>query len=193
MTFTEKQAKIAKALSENPKTLDDLSKELVMKEQVIKENLDKMIEKEVLEKKGNQYVLPKEISEQIGKKPENHKFLATMFIEGQSKQKKALENAHKDMIKRLKKDKVIRLLSIDEEDIEKQEDYYSVLFEVEFSAKNFEDVCYAVLNYGPSSVELIEPEEYTIDMTEAQGTLNDVATIMQAYMQEIAKKRIKGK
>ncbi len=55
---------------------------------------------------------------------------------------------------------------------------YSMVVEVEFAARKFETLVYLILNYAPSSVEILEPSEIRIKMGEAQGILNSLSELV---------------
>lgn len=59
------------------------------------------------------------------------------------------------------------------------ESIYSVFVEIEFSAKNFEGVLGYILDFGPSSIEILEPDEIRISSAELQGILNDLISNIQ--------------
>jgi hypothetical protein len=58
---------------------------------------------------------------------------------------------------------------------------YSYVVELELLASNFDKLFFLVLNYGPSSVEIFEPEKISLDMGEAQGILNAVADMLHNF------------
>jgi hypothetical protein len=55
---------------------------------------------------------------------------------------------------------------------------YSKVVEIEFIARRFENLVYLILNYAPSSIEILEPAVLKVDMGEAQGILNSLAELV---------------
>lgn len=58
---------------------------------------------------------------------------------------------------------------------------YSQVAEVVVEAESFEDAITLVINYGPTYVQLEEPDVYELSLKEGQETLQDVADIMRKY------------
>ena len=119
---------------------------------------------------------------------EGQVFRAHIIIEGQSKEKPALEYAIKDLLSKMEKDKIVDLSNVREDKIVKDGDIYSTLFEADISTKSFEDIVYVILTYGPSSIELEPFKDYTLTRTEAQGISMDIASILQAYASTLIQK-----
>ncbi len=58
---------------------------------------------------------------------------------------------------------------------------YSEVLDVELVAENFDKLVYLVMNYGPSAIEILEPKNITMDMGEAQGVLNSLASMIHTF------------
>jgi hypothetical protein len=58
---------------------------------------------------------------------------------------------------------------------------YSYVVEMEVFAVNFDRLVSLVINYAPSSVEIISPEEISIDMGEGQGIVNTVSEMIHKF------------
>lgn len=58
---------------------------------------------------------------------------------------------------------------------------YSHIVELEAVAKNYESLINIVMNYAPSSIEILEPEKLEMDIGEAQGILNSIADMMHKF------------
>ena len=58
---------------------------------------------------------------------------------------------------------------------------YSKVLELEMAARSFDALVFIVLNYAPTSVEVLEPEKVSMDMGEAQGILNTMAETMHSF------------
>jgi len=58
---------------------------------------------------------------------------------------------------------------------------FSCVAEIEIVAKNFDKLVYIVMNYAPSSIEVLEPEKIVLDEGEAQGILNSIADVLHRF------------
>ncbi len=64
----------------------------------------------------------------------------------------------------------------------KIETAYSCVMELELVTQTYDQLIYLVMNYGPSSIEILEPEKLKIDMGEAQSILNSVAEMIHKFV-----------
>jgi len=60
---------------------------------------------------------------------------------------------------------------------------YSKVVELELVSRRFEDLVYIVMNYAPSSVEILEPACLKMEVGEAQGILNNLAELIHKFAQ----------
>ncbi len=58
---------------------------------------------------------------------------------------------------------------------------FSMTCEIELIAPNFDNLLQVVLEYGPSAIEIIEPSELKMKISEAQGVLNSVSQMMHKF------------
>ena len=58
---------------------------------------------------------------------------------------------------------------------------YTLTCEVELISKKFDDLAQIVIEYGPSSIELLEPLKFNIDAGEAQSILNSFSRVMHDF------------
>ncbi len=98
--------------------------------------------------------------------------------------KSSLEN----LINKLEKDSRVKLYKKEFspiEEVEKPmkniEKGFSQICETELITKNFDNLVQIVIEYGPSSVELLEPKRLEIDQGEAQGILNTISEMMHRF------------
>jgi hypothetical protein len=64
---------------------------------------------------------------------------------------------------------------------EKGKDAYSQVVEIELVTRRYENLFYLVMNYAPSSIEILEPAQLKIDMGEGQGILNSLAELIHTF------------
>ena len=55
---------------------------------------------------------------------------------------------------------------------------YSITCEVSLVSKNFDNLSQIAIEYGPSAVEIIEPNSVTLKIGEAQCVLNSISNMM---------------
>lgn len=60
---------------------------------------------------------------------------------------------------------------------------YSQVCEVECTVDEFSSLIEIVMNYGPTMIDILGPDEITLDLTEAQESMNLVAEMMQKFLQ----------
>ena len=68
------------------------------------------------------------------------------------------------------------------------EEASSVIVEFELLTLNYDRLLYVVFNYGPSSIEILEPDHIKMDAGEAQGIANSLAAVIH----KIASSQIGG-
>ena len=191
--FSRNQAKIAKTLAEGEKTAKELRDDLGLPLHEVEGDLAKLIKLKTVEKLGGyptKYQAVEAVRRGVmGKKPTAAQiFRAHAIIEGQSKDKKALEDATTHLMNQMAKDKVVTITNAQKDEVVKEDEVYTNLFEVDIASKRLEDMVYFVLTYGPSSIELEPMEEYTVDPSEAQGILMDVASVLHSYASTLVQK-----
>lgn len=59
---------------------------------------------------------------------------------------------------------------------------YSIVAEIECAVQRYEDLFSIVMNFGPSSIEILEPTRLGIDIGEAQGILNSLADLIHKFV-----------
>jgi hypothetical protein len=60
---------------------------------------------------------------------------------------------------------------------------YSYIVELEMVTRNFETLLFIVMNFAPSSVEILEPSELKIDMGQAQNILVATSAMIHKFAQ----------
>jgi len=58
---------------------------------------------------------------------------------------------------------------------------YSLTCETELITKNFENLVQIVVEYGPSSIELLDPKRLEVNCGEAQAVLNTISQMMHRF------------
>jgi len=58
---------------------------------------------------------------------------------------------------------------------------FSQAVKVEFVVKNLDELVDVVIEYGPSSLEILEPKEIKLNTAEAQSVINSIAAMMHRF------------
>jgi hypothetical protein len=132
--------------------------------------------------------MDKKTEEQVRKRMKEGWIRTSMMIEAMAVSKDAVESALKKHVERLEKEKcllVYRKNFQDTGEVEKPlpniPKGFSQVVEVDAVAENFDRLVYIVLNYAPSSIEILEPKKVDVDIGQAQGILNTIATMIHRF------------
>ncbi len=98
--------------------------------------------------------------------------------------KKSLEKH----LKKLSEDRRVRVLKTEMSEVEKIENFserireaFSVIADAEIETNRFDNLLQIVIEFGPSSVELLSPDRIELSISEAQGILNSVSSVMHRF------------
>ncbi|MBN2013772.1 MAG: hypothetical protein JW778_01195 [Candidatus Altiarchaeota archaeon] len=116
--------------------------------------------------------------------------LGRLFIEVQSNDREAAEKALKKTIfEGLAGEKHVKLMYAKLYDIQKYKDkdseFFSGVVEIKLLVMDFRWFVSVVMRYGPSAIEIMEPDKVTLSMDEMQSLLADVSEIAQTYSSKI--------
>lgn len=105
-------------------------------------------------------------------------------VEVMAVEKDVTEEALKEHMKKIKREKGIKIYKEKFDSAEKtgkkikDKDIYTQVVEFEFIVENLRKLVDFVMLYGPSALEIMEPEKIEIKMGEAQEMVNRVATVI---------------
>ncbi|MBD3388903.1 MAG: hypothetical protein GF416_07535 [Candidatus Altiarchaeales archaeon] len=113
--------------------------------------------------------------------------LAKVYLEVQGNDleaaKKALENT---IFNKLGAEENVNLLEVKMYDILKEEgDHFSGVSEIHLVADDFRHFITTILRYGPSAVEITEPEEVTLNTEQMHNIVADVSDFTHMFSQQI--------
>jgi hypothetical protein len=120
------------------------------------------------------------------------KVRAVLILEIMGRPAEHLKESFRGYLDQLKQDQRIQLISEQVHEPKKVEgldegvEMYTAFAEVELKTFNLISLAEIVFDYMPSSVEILEPEEVTFNIGEANNFLNDLAGRLHKY-DEIAK------
>lgn len=129
--------------------------------------------------------------EELEKRLKDGWIKTVMMLEVMAVTEEATTDALDKHIENLRKEKKTYLYKKDFQDMRtienpfpKIERAYSKVVSVELVAQDFDTLVYLVMNYGPSSVEILEPEKIVLDMGEAQGVLASISGLIHKFAQQ---------
>jgi hypothetical protein len=122
------------------------------------------------------------------KKVKNGWIRSWMMIEAMAINKEAVRTALEKHMKNLAGEKNIIILKRGDGEIKQVEspfpnikEAYSQVIELDVLTLNYDTLIYIVLNYGPSAVEILEPNKIVLGQGEAQGILNTLAALVHRF------------
>ena len=125
---------------------------------------------------------------EIRKKIKDGWILSSMAIEVLAATKEAAESALEKHVEKLEKEKkaeVTKKVWGENQEVEnplpKIEKAFSYIVNLEILTQTFEALLYLTMHYAPSNVEILEPTHMKINLAEAQGILNSVASLVHQY------------
>ncbi|MEM0372446.1 MAG: hypothetical protein QXO69_01195 [archaeon] len=183
--FSQEEQKIAKLLLAHPKTAEELRKESSLTLPQVNEALKKLIKLRLVERTEDEKYKLVSIVEQgvrgksAGEVIDNYRVKLT--IEALSQSKEALEKQMELLESKLRSERV-RVHSLERASAEQQGENFTSFISLDCSATSFSDVINLIINYGPSSIELVKPKEVRLSLSEAQEALNEVASAVHYYI-----------
>jgi len=186
--FSDEQKKIALLLLHEPKTAEELNKQLNIPYDKLIMELKGMLKMKVVSKEGfpTKYRLKENIAEEVRRRKkiseeDSFKLRLKVFIEMQAIEEELLKKQMDKLSKAIENDKEFTVYSIEKAEIVKEGEYYSSYLEVNFSVKNFTALVKFMFFYGPSSVEIIKPDKIEFSAQDLQDGLVDMSEMIQKY------------
>lgn len=116
-----------------------------------------------------------------------------MLFEVQASNEETAKSAMKKHIEALKKEEGIEVIEEKEDEVMEMEaperlkekgieKLYSLIYEVVILSPRLDDVVYAVLNYAPSAIEVLAPDEIKIKMGDLQNALASIADMLHKIL-----------
>jgi hypothetical protein len=132
--------------------------------------------------------MDKKVEGLIKKKMKEGWIKANMMIEAMAISKEAVENALKKHVEKMEGEKDMMVYHKDfsgTNEVERPTPNiskgFSQVVEVEAIFENFDKLINMVLAYGPSSVEILEPDKINMKVGEAQGIVNNLAMLIHRF------------
>ncbi len=196
--YSEAQKRIALLLMHEPKTIEQLNQQLAIPYDQLMEEIKGMLKLGVVVKDGfpTQYRLKEEIADKARKRKElaevdDHPVRLKVTIEAQAPERSTVEKALKDIEVALRKEKDFVIYDCVLEKLIQAGNHYSSFLEVNLSTKNFRAIMRLLFFYGPSSIEVLKPDKWTINADDLQDGLVDAANMVYGYNDYIIKQMTK--
>ena len=190
VVFSDEQKKIALLLLNEPKTEEELNKQLNIPYDKLVNELKKMLNLGVLLKEGypTKYRLRQDIIAEVQKRKsiaeQDHFRIRVRAIIELKAVEKTLLKKHMGKIKdALKKEETFTIYGIEEAEIVEEADgeMYSSFLELNLSVKDFPAMIRLLFYYAPSSIEVIKPSKIEMSQYEFQEGLIQLSDIFQKY------------
>lgn len=188
--FSEEQKKIALLLLSEPKTEEELHKQLNMPYDRLGIDLKEMIKLGLILKDGypTKYRLRADIVEELRKRKkiaeeDSFKIKVRAIIELKAVEETLLKRHIEKIKEALGKEKSFTIYGMTEAPIVEEDDMLSSFIEVTFTAKDFPALIGFLFYYGPTTIEVIKPSKIDISQAEFQDGLVFLSEIFQKYAQ----------
>jgi len=192
--FTEEQKRIAMLLLHEPKTIEELNKQLNLPYNKLSEELKEMLKKEVITKEGfpTKYKLKENIAEEVLRRKkvsetDDSALRLRAYIEMQAIEETLLKKNMDKIAEAMQKETVFTVYSLEKAKVSQQEEYYSSYIEVNLSVKDFASLIKFMFFYAPSSIEVLKPEKVSFSAHDLQDGLIDMTDMINKYSNYIAK------
>ncbi len=106
----------------------------------------------------------------------NDKIVVRFIIEVMGRPKEVVQKTLEKVCSFIEERHKIVSKEISDVSIVENSNLLSAFLEVEFEVRNFEELFLAILDFGPTVVEIIEPSKIVIDAGELQAVISDLIT-----------------
>ena len=181
--YTAEQQKIAKLLLEKPRTLEELRESLGLDASSLNKELSGLIKLRVIERKEEKYKLIDIVEKAVkgaSSKPIEGKFQTHFIIEATSQDKESVEKQLGLLEEKIKKENV-RVDDLKRLEAIENQGFYNAYIEVTISADTLFDMIGFIINYGPSSVEVIKPKSIELTAKQLQDIQQQISSAVYYY------------
>jgi hypothetical protein len=193
--FSDEQKKIAVLLLNEPKTEEELNKQLNIPYDKLTFELKTMLKLNLIVKEGypTRYRLRQDIVDKIQERKkiseaDAFKIRINAIIEFKAIEKSLLKKHLKKIKSAIEKEKLLTVYDIEEAEIIEEDDMYASFLDVNFTVKNFPALVKFLFYYGPTSIEVLQPSKVQMPSYELQEGLIELSEIFQKYATFFTKK-----
>ena len=191
--FTEEQKRIALLLLHEPKTIEEINKQLEIPYDKLSQQMKEMLKLDVVERNGYppKYRLKENIVKEIRRRQhiseeDTYKIRVKAYVEMQAIEEDLLKKQLDKMAVQLQNEKDFTVYKVEKAEIIKEETYYTSYLDLNFSVKDFTALVKFVFFYGPSTVEIIKPERIELSTHDLQDGLIEMSEMVHKYTEMIA-------
>lgn len=192
--FSDEQKKIALILLNEPKTEEELNKQLNIPYDKLTQELKEMLKLKVITKEGypTKYKLRQDIVEKIEERKkisekDSFRIRFNAIIEFKAVEKTLLKKHMKKISDALKKETTITIYELSEAEIINEDEMECSFIELNASIKDFNSLVRFMFYYGPVSIEIIKPSKIEFSQFEFQEGMMELADIFQKYAEYFTK------
>lgn len=199
MRISEVQRKIAVLLLVEPKTIEDINKQLDLGFEAITSEINNMLKLGLIKKTDDfptKYVLDDHIIAELKKRKEiaekdSYKIKVQMIIDVEGVIKEVVEKHLENIKKILEQEKDITIYDIKTSDLLAQDNSYFGYVNITCTVKDFSTMVRIIMYYAPSSIEILAPNKLDISLYELQDGLIELSQKTQLYVKELQKRLTK--
>jgi len=186
--FSDEQKKIALLLLSEPKTEEDLQKQLNLPYDKLILELKSMLKLGLLTKEGypTQYRLRQDITNELQKRKkiaedDSFKIKIRSIIELKAVEENLLKKHIEKLKETLSKEKSFTVYGFSVADINLEEEMYTSFVEITITVKDFPALVGFLFYYAPSSVEVMKPSKIEFSQSEFSDGLVFLTELFQKY------------
>ncbi len=187
-SFSDDQKKIALLLLSEPKTEEELHKQLNLPYDRLSVDLKEMLKLGLVLKEGypTKYRLRQDIIDELKKRKniaekDSFKIKIRAIIEMKAVEENLLKKHLGKIKKAIEEEPSYTIYFINEAEIVEDGEMYGSFIETILTVKDFPSLVRFLFYYGPSSVEVIKPERIEFSQYEFQEGLMSLSEIFQGY------------
>lgn len=192
--IAETQKNLSRHLVAGPKTVDQLQALTGLSFSVIEKDLKEMLKQKLVERDGssNRYALAPAIRTELVRRAQIeqkdvHPWRIRAFIEIQAIDETILSKETEKFMQTMRNDKRFTIYKLESAPVEQKGEYHGTFVEINFSVKDFSSLMAFCVFYGPSAIEVIKPEQITIEANDLQDALVFLSDMVHKYTSVIAK------
>jgi hypothetical protein len=128
------------------------------------------------------------LKDEVKKKLKSGWIRSTMMIEAMAVNEETARSALESHVAKMEKEERILVTKKEWGEMRKVEnpmknvpEAYSFIVEMEVLTATYERLFWLVIAYGPTSIEILEPNEMKLKMGEAQSVLNSMSEIIHSF------------
>lgn len=192
--FSDEQKKIALILLNEPKTEEELNKQLNIPYDKLTQELKEMLKLKVIHKEGypTKYKLRQDIVEKIEERKkiaekDSFRIRFNAIIEFKAIEEELLKKHMQKIVDAIKKEKALTIYDLQQAEIVEDDEMQSSFIELNASVKDFTSLIRFLFYYGPISIEIIKPSKIEFSNYEFGEGMMELADIFQKYAEYFTK------